>query len=85
MCFYISNKQHNNAFSIIDYYTSVFFASLVAQAVKNLAAMWETWVRLEIPRRRERLPTSIFLPRESPRTEEPGSLQSRGLQRVRHN
>ena len=47
--------------------------------------MWETWVQLEIPRRRERLPTSIFLPRESPRTEEPGGLLSMGSRGVGHN
>ena len=27
------------------YYFSYFWASLVAQLVKNLPAMWETWVR----------------------------------------
>ena len=30
-------------------------------------------------------PTVVFLPGESPRKEEPGGLQSTGLQRVRHN
>ena len=30
-------------------------------------------------------PTPVFLPGESPWTEEPGGLQSIGLQRVRHN
>ena len=30
-------------------------------------------------------PLQLFLPGESPRTEEPGGLQSMGLQRVRHN
>ena len=48
---------------------SVIFtwASLVAQLVKNLPAMWETWVRFlgwEIPWRRERLPTPVFWPEE---------------------
>ena len=38
-------------------------ASLVAQLVKNLPAMWETWVG-KIPWRRERLPTPVFWPRE---------------------
>ena len=42
------------------------------------------WVR-KIPWRRERQPTPIFLPRESPWTEESGRLQSRGSQRVRHH
>ena len=30
-------------------------------------------------------PTPVFLPGESPRTEEPGGLQSMGSQRVRHD
>ena len=43
------------------------WASLVAQLVKNLPAIWETWVRylrLEDPWRRERLPTPVFWPGE---------------------
>ena len=34
-------------------------ASLVAQVVKNLPAMWKSWVG-KIPWRRERLPTPVF-------------------------
>ena len=40
------------------------WASLVAQLVKNLPALWETWVRSwvgKIPWRREWLPTPVFL------------------------
>ena len=43
------------------------WASLVAQQVKNLPAVWKTWVRYqgwEDPWRRERLPSSVFWPRE---------------------
>ena len=43
------------------------WASLVAQLVKNLPAMWETWVRSlgwEDPWRREWLPTPVFWPGE---------------------
>ena len=43
------------------------WASLVAQLVKNLPTMWETWVRSlgwEDPWRRERLPTPVFWPGE---------------------
>ena len=43
------------------------WASLVAQLVKNLPIMQETWVRSlgwEIPWRRERLPTPMFFPGE---------------------
>ena len=42
-------------------------ASLVAQTVKNLPAMQEIWVEswvMEIPWRREGLPTLVFLPWE---------------------
>ena len=63
-------------------------ASLVAQLVKNLPAMWETpqfdsWVR-KIPWRRAWQPTPVFLPGESPWTEESGRLKSMGSQRVGH-
>ena len=47
-------------------------ASLVAQMVKNLLAMQETWVRSL----RAWQPTPIFLHGESPCSEEPGGLQS---------
>ena len=43
------------------------WASLVAQLVKNLPAMWKTWVQslgLENPLRRGRLPTPVFWPGE---------------------
>ena len=56
--------------------------------VKNLPAMQEAWVQSlgwEDPRRRVWQPTAVFLPGESPWTEEPGRLQSMGLQRVRHD
>ena len=42
-------------------------ASLVAQTIKNLPAMQETWVHPcigKIPWRRERIPTPIFWPGE---------------------
>ena len=43
------------------------WTSLVVQLVKNLPAMWETWVQSlgwEDPQRRERLPTPVFWPGE---------------------
>ena len=64
------------------------WASLVAQTVKNLSAVKETWVQFldwEDPLERAWQPTPVFLPGESPWTEEPGGLQSMGLQRVRHD
>ena len=39
----------------------------------------------KIPWRRTWQPTSVFMPGESPRTEEPGGPQSMGLQRVGHD
>ena len=60
----------------------------MAQTVKNPRAMQETWVwslGWEDHWRRTWQPTSIFLPGESPWTEEPGGLQSMGLQRIGHD
>ena len=54
-----------------------------SSVVKNLSAMWETWVGKD-PWRRKWQPTPVLLPGEFPRTEEPGGLQSTGLQ-IRHN
>ena len=59
------------------------WASLVAQTVKKLPAVQETWVG-KIPWRRERHPTPVFWPGESPWMEDPGRLQFMGSQRVRH-
>ena len=42
---------------------------------------FDPWVG-KIPWKRDRLPTSLFVPGESPWTEEPGGLQSIGSQRV---
>ena len=55
------------------------WASLVAQMVKNLPAMWETWVwslGWEDPLEKGVATLSVILPGESPWTEEPGGLQS---------
>ena len=45
---------------------------------------FDPWVGKN-PWRRAWQPTPVFLPGESPWTEEPGELQSMGSQRVRHN
>ena len=50
------------------FFSFVTEASLVAQLVKNLPAMRETWVG-KIPWRRERLPTPVFWPGEFPHKE----------------
>ena len=72
----------------IGYPLQYSWASLEAQMVKNPHAMWETWVRSlieKIPWRKAWQPTLVFLPGETPWTEEPGRLQSTGSQRVRHD
>ena len=61
---------------------------LVGQTVKNLPAMWETWVRSlgwEDPLEEGMGTHSNILAWEIPWTEEPGGLQSMGSQRVRHD
>ena len=50
----------------------------------NAGAGFNLWVR-KMPWRRAWQPTPVFLPGESLRTEEPGGLQSVGLQRVRRD
>ena len=62
--------------------------SLVAQTVKHLPTMQETRVRSlggEDPLATEIATHSSTLAWKIPWTEEPGRLQSMGLQRVRHD
>ena len=59
--------------------------ALVAQMVKNLLTMQETWVRSlgqEDPLEKEVTTPSSILAWRIPGTEEPGGLQSMGSQRV---
>ena len=68
--------------------TSVSWASLVAQIVKRLPAVRETWVRSlgwEDPLEKEMATHSSTLAWKIPRTVEPCRLQSMGSQRVRHD
>ena len=63
-------------------------ASLVAQMVRNLPAVQETWVRSltwEDPLEKEMATHSSILAWRIPWTEEPGGLQSMGSQRVGHD
>ena len=60
----------------------------MAQRVKLLPAMQETWVRSlgqEDPLEKEMAPDSSTLAWKIPWTEKPGRLQSMGLQRVGHD
>ena len=63
-------------------------ASQVAQMIKTLLAMRETQVRflgLKDPLEKGMATHSSILAWRIPWTEEPGGLQSMGLQRVGHN
>ena len=63
-------------------------ASLVAQRLKRLPTMWETWVQSlgqEDPLEKEMTTHSSILAWRIPWMEEPGGLQSTGSQRIGHN
>ena len=82
--FWISGRVQVLVFLVIAYSCE---ASLIAQSVKNLPAVQETWVRFlgwEGPLEKEMATHSSILAWKIPWTEEPGGLQSMGL-RVRHN
>ena len=69
-----------------DIYT--VWASLVAQLIKNLPAIWKTWFRSlgwEDPLEEGIAVHSSILAWRIPWTEEPGRLQSVGSQRVGHD
>ena len=72
----------------IGYPLQCSWASLVAQIVKNPPAMQETWVQSlgwEDPLEKGMATHSRILAWRIPWTEEPGSLQSTGWQRVGHD
>ena len=63
---------------------TVYGASLEAQRLKRLPAMWETWVgslSWEDPLQKEMATHSSILGWRIPWTEEPGGLQSIGSQK----
>ena len=67
----------------IGYPLQYSWASLVAQLVKNLPAMWDTWVRSlgwEDPLEKEKVTDSTILAWRILRT-----IQSMELQKVRHD
>ena len=60
----------------------------MAQTVKRLSTMRETWVRAldwDDPLEKEMAAHSSILAWELPRTEEPGGLQCMGSQRGKHD
>ena len=72
----------------IGYPLQYSWASLVAQVVKNPPAMQEAWVQSlgwEDPLEEGMAAYSSILAWRIPQTEEPGRLQSRGLQGVRQD
>ena len=99
-CMNIPNLMSNNKnkFNMVNQYTHIqkylyyiyvcVWASLVAQMVKRLPTMLETWVRSlgrEDPLEKEMATHFSILAWRIPWTEEPGRLQSVGYQRVRHD
>ena len=82
--------HHSNLVLVIlyDFNLGNCTVSLVAQAVKCLSTMQETWVRSlgqEDPLEKEMAIYSSTIAWKIPWTEEPGRLQSTGSQRVRHD
>ena len=85
----ISRSIHFAANGIIPFFLmSSISISLVAQMVKRLSTMWETWVRSlgrEDPLEKEMATHASSIAWKIPWMEEPGRLQSMGSQRVGHN
>ena len=72
----------------MDICNCITMTSLVAQMVKRLPTMRETWVQSlgrEDPLEKEMAPHSSTLAWKIPWAEKPGRLQSMGSQRVEHN
>ena len=72
----------------IGYPLQYSWASLVAQLVKNLPAVWETWVRFlgwKDPLEKEMATHSSTLAWTIPWMEEPDRLWSMGSLRIRHD
>jgi len=95
-CCFLTCTQVSQEASKVVWYSYLFknfpqftwWAPLMVQMVKNLLVMQETWVWSlggEDSLEEGMQPTPVFLPGESPRTEEPGWLQSMWLQRVKHD
>ena len=77
------DPSRKKAFFVVGF---IFIGSfLVAQMVKKLSAMQETWIRSlsqEDPLEKGMVTHSSILAWRTPWTEEPGGLQSMGLQRA---
>ena len=83
-----SKSERKTPIQYINAYLWNLWASLVAQMVKRLPTMRETWVRSlgqEDPLEKEMATHSSTLAWRISQMEEPGRLQSTGSQRVRHS
>ena len=94
LCYFTDNDEstHGNRngfdFAASDFSIRVIWASVVAQGLKHLPTMRETWVRSlsqEDPLEKEMATHSSILGWRIPWMEEPRGLQSTGLQRVGHD
>ena len=89
--FFLVNIPYITLLLVCFYLRTSYFlygASLVAQTVKCLPTMWETWVQSlcqEDSLEKEMATCSSILAWKIPWMEEPGRLQSMGLQRVGHD
>ena len=84
----MDSSQLAVSFSLQILYQLSYQGSLVAQTVKRLSTMRETRVRFlgrEDPLEKEMAIHSSIIAWKIPWTEEPGRLQSMGLQRVGHD
>ena len=81
-------KANEDTFYFLMPFSLSLWTSLVAQMVKRLSTMWETWVRSlgrEDSLEKEMAIHFSTIAWKIPWTEEPGRLQSMGLQRVGHD
>ena len=81
-------KYITKTFPFVSFFFFNLATSLVAQRLKRLPPMQETWVQSlgqEDPLEKEMANHSSILAWRIPWTEEPGGLQSTGSQRVGHD
>ena len=77
--------QHHSSKASILWLSAFFIVQLLHPYVTTGKIIALTRWTFVSPRRRPLQPTPVFLPGESPWTEEPGGLQSMGPQRVGHD
>ena len=85
---FFCGKRNRGLVNTCNHFIELYRTSLVAQMVKCLPTMWETWVQSlggEDLLEKEMATHSSILAWEISWMEEPGRLQSMGLQRVGHD